>query len=90
MYDHHQHTLHRVANHVSLRGERRDSVRVLDPYGAERRILGRPVLGLHRRGVRAQTEGRNDVGHKRFLFRRLANVHSHLRHHVGLETNCAV
>lgn len=90
MHDHHQHTVHRLASHVLLRGERRDPVRVLDPDGAERRLLGWPLLGLHRRGVRAQAEGRADVGHERFLLRRLADVHTDIRRHVGLEADSVV
>lgn len=87
MYGNYQHTVHRVANLVSLRQKRRDSVRELDTDGTERRVLGRSLFRLHRRGLRAQAERHSDVGGERVLLRRFIDIHRGIRGFHELETH---
>lgn len=87
MHDHNERTVHSVANHVFVRRQRADAVRVLDIDGAECRVLGRPVFRLHRRGVRAKIAGHIDVGHERVLLRRFTDIHSDLLDHPGMEAH---
>jgi len=81
MYDNNQRALPDVANLVVLRGKRAHAVRVLDNDGAERGLLGRPVLRLRGRGVRTQVAGRADVRDQRLLLQRLAAVRVDIRRH---------
>lgn len=87
MPDHDQRTVHSIADHVRLSQQRGHVVRVLDADGAERRVRGRPVNRLHRRGVRAKAQRRAHVSDERVLLRWLVAVHGHIRHHHGMEAD---
>lgn len=78
--------VHRVPTDVPVRRGREDSLRQRHTDGHQYRVLGGTVFLVHRRGVRAKTQGHADVGHEHVLLRRFAVVHFAVRDHDGMET----
>lgn len=87
LYDHRQRTVLGVSSHVLLRRRRDHHVRMFHYDGTRRGLFGRPVLGVHRRGQRAEVKGCVDVRNERILLRRFSAVHHGVRNHQTMEAH---